>query len=209
MSPLLPSLTLLLCAAVSLTGCGTDDAASSAPAPEPSSAAATGPTADEQSESEELRNPCDPEAPAEDLGLEGSPAPAGARIIAVTSLDHAFVGVPTRLEPGAYGFTLTGGDEELHELALVRRLDDRPVEEAAALPGREQRRALEYLGGVTACPGETSPDPVGGVLGPGSYALICFIPLGTTTELEGEALLEAYGNDPHYTVGEVAVFEVG
>ncbi|MBA2281914.1 MAG: hypothetical protein H0W25_11890 [Acidimicrobiia bacterium] len=153
-------------------------------------------------------NPCSPEAPAEETALEGEPAAPGAPITDVVAVDYAFEGVPETLPSGEHGFTLSGTGDEFHELALVRVDDDRPVEEIFDLPESEQEAISEYLGGITACPGETSAEPLGASLEPGRYVLVCFVPVGTTPDLRGDALPAAYENPPHFTEGMVAELTV-
>ena len=140
---------------------------------------------------EEVVNPCSPDAPPEETALEGEPPVAGASIHDIRAVEYRFEDVPETLPAGPHGFRLIGAGEEFHELALVRVEDDRPIEELLDLSEAEQETAILYLGGVTACPGTTS-EALGAELEPGRYALICFIPVGTTPGLRGDDLLAAY-----------------
>ena len=164
-----------------------DDAAASAPSTE-----------------EEPVNPCAPGADEEGSAVEGSKAPEGATIHDITAVEYEFRAAPAHLAPGPHGFRLVSAGKEFHELALVRVESDRPVSELLELSEKEQEKLLPYIGGVTACPGKTSQDAVGGVLAPGRYALLCFVPVGTTADLRGKALLAAYEHAPHFTHGMVA-----
>ena len=153
-------------------------------------------------------NPCAPEADAEGTAVEGSKAPGDAVIHDITAVEYEFQGAPSRLPAGPHGFRLRSAGTEFHELALVRVESDRPVTELLELSEEEQEKAMPYVGGVTACPGATSPEAVGGVLEPGRYALLCFVPVGTTPQLRGKELLQAYENEPHLAHGMVAEITV-
>lgn len=148
-------------------------------------------------------NPCSPDATPEETALEGGPPVEGATIHDIRAVEYRFDGVPETITAGPHGFRLIGAGEELHELALVRVGDDRPIDDLLNLPEPEQQTAIPYLGGVTACPGTTS-EPLGAELEPGRYALLCFVPVGTTPDLRGDDLLEAYEHAPHYTEGMIA-----
>lgn len=183
-----PFMILLLTATITgLAGCGADGAGSS----------------------DAAINPCSPEAPPEEIALEGSPAADGATLHDVVAVEYAFTGVPSTLPPGPHGFRLSTEGEELHELALVRLDDDRPLDVLLDLPEDEQEGVVEYIGGVAACPGTTSPEPLGADLEPGRYALVCYVPVGTTPDLRGDELLEAYENPPHYARGMTTEVTVG
>lgn len=170
----------------------------------------TEPTADDRAGGDDLPvNPCSPDAPAEETGLEGNPPKRGATIVAVSGHEYRFGGLDDSYPAGEYGFTLEGAGNEFHELALIRIADPerRSVAELLELPEDESEAVTEYVGGVTACPGSTS-EALGASLEPGRYALVCFVPVGTTPELEGAELAEAYENAPHFTEGMAHEFEV-
>lgn len=179
------ALTILF-SGVAIVGCGDDD-------PPPS---ASGDDA-----AEEEVNPCSPDAPAEATALEGEPAAEGAPITDVVGVEYRFEDVPTTLPAGPHGFRLIGEGDEFHELALIRVNDDRPIETLLELPEDEQEEVTEYIGGLTACPGETSEEALGVTLEPGRYALVCFVPVGTTPDLTGDELLAAYENPSHLIEG--------
>ncbi len=160
-----------------------------------------------EGEAEEI-NPCSPEAPPEETALEGDPVAVGAPITDIVATEYRFDEVPATLPAGPHGFRLIGEGEEFHELALIRVDDDRPVVDLLELSEDEQEEATTYIGGVTACPGKTSPEALGVDLEPGRYTLLCFVPVGTSPDLEGDDLLDAYENDPHFTEGMVAEFTV-
>lgn len=180
-------------AAVTITACGDDgDIAEEA-------TTTTG--------TEEDVNPCSPDAPPEETALEGESPTAGATIHDIRAVEYRFEDVPETLAAGQHGFRLIGAGEEFHELALVRVEDDRLIEELLDLPESEQETAIPYLGGVTACPGTTS-EALGAELEPGRYALLCFVPVGTTPDLRSDYLLAAYENAPHFTEGMLAEITV-
>lgn len=203
----IPTVPTVLVAAglfASLAACGDDDPTPSATA----DATTTSPPTSAAGSADEEIKPCSSEAPAEAVGLEGDPAEPGAPIVDVVAVEYAFEGVPATLPAGPHGFRLIGEGEEFHELALLRVDDERPIAELLELPEEEQEEVSTYIGGITACPQETSPEALGATLTPGRYALVCFVPVGTTPELRGDDLLAAYENAPHFAEGMVAELTV-
>ncbi len=197
-----------------LGACGSDDE------PEPddlapaasstSSSVAPSPSSEAEPASDELINPCDPAADPAETAVEGDVASFETPVLDVVALESRFVGVPPVLPTGPYGFRLVGAGDEFHELALIRVKagEDRSVRQLIDATEAGGKADYRYLGGVVACPGLVSPEPLGVELEPGRYAMVDLVPVGTTPDLEGEDLLAAYENPSHYTQGMIAEFRV-
>ena len=129
----------------------------------------------------------------------------------VTAIDYAFQGVERTYEPGPVSFEFTNKGSELHELALFKK-NEGVSESFADIFGGEQAEAMEKvtsLGGTFAEPGAADYDVAN--LEAGDYALVCFIPVGTTPEAvtaAEESGEEPEGGPPHFTQGMLAEFTV-
>jgi plastocyanin len=123
----------------------------------------------------------------------------------VTGVEYRFDGVPATATAGTVlGFTNAG--QEAHELVAVRRNDDVTMsfQELLALPQEEALSMVSIAGGVTANPGETA-DATVTLAEPGTYALLCFVPVGMTEipeSLDPNASLPT--GAPHFTQGMIA-----
>src|SRR5688572_28086126 len=146
-----------------LAACGDDDdeesTATTEAAEETTTTAAeeettTTAAAEEEGEGEEggppEANPC---APGESGELAPATPPAdGATELAVTATEYAFEGLDITAT-GEYAISLTNGGNELHELVLVKLLDEEtPLEELLA---SEEEPAMEEVAFTFACPGAT------------------------------------------------------
>lgn len=130
----------------------------------------------------------------------------GWQRVDVTATEYAFEGVPATSEGGPTSFEFDNDGAELHEMVLLRKRDGvtESFEELLQLPQEEAMSKVEFAGVAFAAPGEQ--DGVNYVvtdLQPGEYAMVCFIPVGTTSE-------ESFGDGPpHFTQGMLAEFTVG
>lgn len=130
--------------------------------------------------------------------------------IEVTAVDYAFEGVPATVEAGTVAFSFTNQGGEHHEMAIARINDDVEVsvEELLMLPEGEAESMVTYIGGGFAEPGEG--DAIFLNLEPGRYGVVCFMPVGSTTEAVAAA--EERGEEvegaPHFTEGMFASFTV-
>jgi hypothetical protein len=125
--------------------------------------------------------------------------------VSVTAVEYAFQGVPEMLEAGQTAFSFANDGGELHELAIFRINDgvETPLEELLQLPEEQQMRMSTPIGFGFAPPGDS--DNLFLDLEPGRYAMLCFLPVGSTPESDEEQVAE---NPPHFTQGMVAEFTV-
>ncbi len=145
----------------------------------------------------------------------------------IVTVDYAYEGVPASLPAGEVGIRLDNQGDEVHEAVIFRINDDvdMDIEELLQLPEEEAEPQVEFTGVAFAAPGENGSAVVD--LVPGRYALVCFIPLGTTSlealfeqpaasegSSEGSATATEGGSEgsaegpPHFTQGMVAELEV-
>ncbi|QGG96829.1 hypothetical protein [Actinomarinicola tropica] len=96
----------------------------------------------------------------------------------VTAVDYAYEGVPTELRAGRTSFAMTNEGVEEHEMVLFRLndgVDPVPFPELMER-GEEAMADLTFTGVAFGAPGTTSYAAVD--LEPGTYYLVCFIPVG-------------------------------
>lgn len=95
----------------------------------------------------------------------------------ITAVEYAYDGAPDELEAGRVSFALTNEGVEDHEIVLFRRDDDatESLEEILALGDAGQEK-MTFTGVAFGGPGTTSY--MAADLDPGTYFLICFIPVG-------------------------------
>jgi hypothetical protein len=104
-----------------------------------------------------------------------------------TAEEYTFSGLPEETAAGYYIVNFSNEGNEFHELLAVRINDDvtLPLEEILALPEEEADTMVEFLGAAFAAPGESTVASLN-LAEPGRYAVVCFIPTGTTSmETEG------------------------
>jgi hypothetical protein len=91
----------------------------------------------------------------------------------------------------------------MHEMLMVRYKDpSTTIENLVKLSDKEARKAIDFLGASFGPPGAT--DTESKELTPGKYALVCFVPVGSTSE---KAARTADG-PPHVAKGMSAEFTV-
>lgn len=120
----------------------------------------------------------------------------------ITAADYAFQGVPSELDAGVASFEFKNGGTEVHEMVLFRRNDGvtETVDQLLAMPEEEVETKTTMVAATGANPGQQEYAIAD--LTPGTYAMICFVPEGTTSE-------EAYGSgQPHSMRGMVFEFTV-
>ena len=101
---------------------------------------------------------------------------------------------------GPVGFNLTNEGQELHEMIIARFKDpSQTIEELIELPEKEAEKAVTTLGFMFANPGEGDIQTFD--LEPATYGTVCFIPVGTTPDKDGEG-------PPHAFEGMTAQFTV-
>jgi plastocyanin len=108
----------------------------------------------------------------------------GAEQVAVEGVDYAFEGAPDELDAGLTSIRFTNGGSEEHEMVLFRRADgaEESLDELLALPEEESMAKVEMRGVTFAPPGGAGY--VAADLQPGTYFLVCFIPVGGGEEGE-------------------------
>jgi hypothetical protein len=121
----------------------------------------------------------------------------------VAAVEYAFEGVPDSVPAGPVTFSWTNDGAEVHEMLLVRLLDESvTVEDLMKMSDKQAQSKLEFVGAVFGPPGtedaETYP------LEAGKYLAVCFVPVGAT---DMEALNAADG-PPHVAEGMSAEFTV-
>ncbi len=161
-------------------------------------------------------------ADASDGGSEESTAggeddEAEGDVVEVTATEYQYDGVPETVAAGTR-FSLVNDGEEPHEFVaiLLPEDEDRSVEDLLALPEAE----LDAIFGsgepatvILAAIGQTdTPGPVvgdGTLTEPGRYAVVCFLPVGSTDAvLESEGPPPADGGPPHALSGMFAELTV-
>ena len=104
-----------------------------------------------------------------------------------TAAEYTFTGLPGETATGYYIVNFSNEGNEFHELLTVRINDDvtLSLDELLALPEQEADTMIEFMGAAFAAPGETTVASLN-LIEPGRYAVVCFIPTGTTSmESEG------------------------
>ena len=123
--------------------------------------------------------------------------------IDVTAVDYAFEGVPTELSTGTLGVNFSNDGTEFHEFIVFRK-NEGVTESFPEIFELEEEAASELVtevGAAFAAPGESFSTLLD-VAEPGEYAAVCFVPLGSTPEVE-----EGDG-PPHVSQGMLAEFTV-
>lgn len=129
----------------------------------------------------------------------------------VTAVDYGYEGMPESVPAGRVGIRLDNTGGEVHEAVMLRINDDGPgLDELLQMPEEEAEKLTEFLGVVFAPPGENASAVMD--LTPGRYAMVCFIPVGTTSMEALETGSPEEGTDeggpPHFTEGMATEFTV-
>jgi hypothetical protein len=138
-------------------------------------------------------------------------ARCGWKRVDVTAVNYAFSGVPPELKRGPTSFELTNNGTEHHEMVIYRRNDDikETFDQLLAMPQEEAEQRVTFVVQDDAQPQEDGAHAVADLKG-GEYAMICFIPVGSTPEAERaaqEARQEIQG-PPHFIRGMKSEFTV-
>lgn len=127
----------------------------------------------------------------------------GYERVDVAAVDYAFEGVPETLPAGTVTFAFSNEGEEIHEMLLVRYKDPKTtIEDLMKLSDKEAQSMIDFLGASFGPPGASDLEPK--ELTPGKYAMVCFVPVGSTSE---KAARKADG-PPHVARGMSAEFTV-
>jgi hypothetical protein len=124
---------------------------------------------------------------------------------AITAKEYEYDGGTAAIKAGAVRVQLTNGGTQLHEMVLLRRNDGvtQSFKDLLALGDAAQSKA-KFINATVSEQGKASY--LSGTLTPGSYAMVCFIPDGTTSfaQLQGGSS----GGAPHFTKGMIREFTV-
>ncbi len=127
----------------------------------------------------------------------------GFETIQVSAVEYAFEGVPATIPAGKTTFVFNNDGEEIHEMIMVRYKDESlTVDDLIELSDKQARKKIEFLGAAFGPPGTV--DAGTRDFAPGKYALLCFVPVGATSEKAAE---KAEG-PPHVARGMSAEFTV-
>lgn len=127
----------------------------------------------------------------------------GYERIDVRAVDYAFEGVPETIPAGTVAFEFSNEGTEMHEMLMVRyKHPSTTIDDLMKLSDREAQKVIDFLGASFGPPGVT--DLENKQLTPGKYALLCFVPVGSTSE---KAARKADG-PPHVAKGMSAEFTV-
>lgn len=127
----------------------------------------------------------------------------GFESVDVAAVDYAFEGVPRTLPPGVTTFNFSNEGDEVHEMLIVRYKDPAlTIQDLMKLSDKEAQKKIVFLGASFGPPGATDTESKD--LVPGKYALVCFVPVGSTSE---SAARKADG-PPHVARGMSVEFTV-
>jgi uncharacterized cupredoxin-like copper-binding protein len=151
----------------------------------------------------------DPESadPEEALGLYGQAivwAGENCDVVTldVTAVDFGYEGVPDELAAGYHVVNFTNAGHEQHEMFTFRFNEGttETFEEIVDLPEEEVFTKITPVNAVFAMPGG-SDTTSWNLTEPGRYAIVCFIPVGSVGETDGDG-------PPHFTEGMFREFNV-
>ncbi len=126
----------------------------------------------------------------------------GGETLDVTATEYKYDGVPDELATGYHVLNFSNEGKEQHEMFAFKINDGvtESVEELLALPEEEVFGKITPVNAVFAPPGESDTGSWN-LESPGSYAVVCFVSVGSVGETEGDG-------PPHFTEGMVQEFTV-
>lgn len=133
----------------------------------------------------------------------------GFQVVDVTASEYAFEGIPDSVDAGTTVFRLTNDGTEQHEVVIVGIPEDldEPIVDFIdrvdeLFESGDEEAAMELINFTTAAFATPGGTDVGiGQLEPGPYVALCFIPVGSVGEEEGDG-------PPHYHEGMYTEFTV-
>lgn len=130
----------------------------------------------------------------------------GYQRLDLTAREYEF-DAPDAAGAGQTSIFLTNEGGEVHEAIVFRIHDDvtETLEELLALPEEEVQTKVTEAGAAFAAPGVTGTG-VADLTEPGRYAIVCFVPVGTTAEVLASG--EEPQGEPHAMRGMVAELTV-
>lgn len=132
-------------------------------------------------------------------------ANCGWNKVDVTAAEYSFQGIPATLEQGTTSFELTNGGKELHEMTVLKKKEGvtETFDELLKIEDEaEAKKKVDEVASTFTPQGKT--DHAVGELEAGEYIVLCFIPVGTTSQ---EAA-PPENSPPHFTQGMKAEFKV-
>jgi hypothetical protein len=119
----------------------------------------------------------------------------------VTGIEYEFQGLPQTLPPGPVAIRFTDTGAELHELVIGRLKTNDSLRKVLGMSEKQQERKVENIAGTLVKQGETSY-VIADLSTPGRYGVVCFLPVGSTSEKKAEeAEHEHGGGTPHWRKG--------
>jgi hypothetical protein len=128
--------------------------------------------------------------------------------VEATAKEYAFTGIPDTVDAGDVVLALTNDGKEVHEMNVMRINDGvtESIDDLLKLPEEEAQTKTTQTGSAFAVPGTTGY--AAATLKPGRYAVVCFIPQGTTPDkMDAMQSGEASGT-PHAMMGMHTEFTV-
>ena len=126
----------------------------------------------------------------------------GGETLEVTATEYQYDGIPDELPTGYHVLNFSNKGQEQHEMFAFKINDGvtESVDELFALPEEEIMGKITPVNAAFAPPGGSDTAPLN-LASPGSYAVVCFIPVGSVGETEGDG-------PPHLAEGMVQEFTV-
>ncbi len=120
----------------------------------------------------------------------------------VTATEYEYDGIPDELATGYHVLNFSNEGQEQHEMFAFKINDGvtESLDEIFALPEEEIFGKITPVNAAFAPPGESETGSLN-LVSPGNYAVVCFIPVGSVGETEGDG-------PPHLTEGMVQEFTV-
>jgi hypothetical protein len=126
----------------------------------------------------------------------------------VTATEYEFVGLPKTFTPGPVAIKFTDTGAEIHEMAALRLKTKDSVKKVLGLSDKEQQKKAENVGAAFVQQGETDFFILD-FSKPGRYAVVCFLPVGSTSQREIEKKSHEHGGGtPHWKKGMYASITV-
>jgi hypothetical protein len=109
----------------------------------------------------------------------------GYQQVPVTGIEYEFQGLPTTLPAGKTAFQFTDNGAEIHELEVLRIKGKDSAKKLAGLSEKELSKKAEEVGSTFAMQGQ-SGYAFADMSKPGRYAVLCHLPVGSTSEQAAE-----------------------
>ena len=126
----------------------------------------------------------------------------GVDTIDVTAKEYEYSGIPDTLTTGYHVLNFSNQGTEQHEMFAFRINDGvtESLDEIFALPEEDAMTKITPVNASFAPPGQSDTGSWN-LTEPGSYAVVCFVPVGSVGDTEGQG-------PPHFTQGMIHEFTV-